>query len=124
MVAKKVDSFFISVIFLYIVILAWTLAFYKLTEQNIILLIGVLGPILLVLYLAIFLYYSKNDYNYLQNMDRENKKITAYNTRLVKTQMQAKALKQKTIDEGPEAVFGEENSALVLKVMDSQAKLK
>lgn len=120
MVAKKIDSFSISVIFMYIVILAWTLAFYKLTEEPIVLLIGVLGPVLAILYLAGFLYYSKNDYHFLQNMDRENKKITSYNSRLAKTKAAAKKLKKLTLEEGPSAVFGEENAALVVKVMDAQ----
>ena len=124
LINKKVDSFAISVLFNYLIILAWTVAFYGLTKKYIVLLIGVVVPIILIFYSAGFLYYSKNDYHFLQNLKRENKKIQIHNDRLAKTKKQAKDLKRQIQEEGPETVFGDENAMLVVKVMQADQRMK
>ena len=53
-----------------------------------------------------------------------NKKINAHNTRYAKTKKLAKMLKEKIAEDGPESVFGEENSALVLKVIEGEQRRK
>ena len=61
---------------------------------------------------------------YLQDIKKLNRLVNAHNTRYAKTKKLAKLLKDKIAEEGPEAVFGEENSALVLKVIEGEQRRK
>ena len=65
MVNKSFDSFAISMLFNYLILLSWTFALYSVIKSSLIVLVGVFLPAVLVSFAYGFVYYQKNDYMYL-----------------------------------------------------------
>ena len=68
MVDKSFDSFAISMLFNYLIVLSWTFALYSVVKSSLIILVGVFVPAVLVCFAYGFVYYQKNDYMYLQDI--------------------------------------------------------
>ena len=65
MVNKSFDSFAISMLFNYLILLSWTFALYSVIKSGLIILVGIFLPAVLVSFAYGFVYYQKNDYMYL-----------------------------------------------------------
>ena len=57
LVNKKVDSFAISMIFCYLILLAWTVTVYNATKTGLVLIIGIFFPAIGIFYALGFLWY-------------------------------------------------------------------
>ena len=118
--SKKVDQYYIFCIINYVLCIFWTLGLYPFFDNKNVIITGFILPLILFFFFNIFIVYFKNNFYFVEDLDGINRNIDAHNKRVDILKTKARTLRNKIMEDGPEAVYGEENGRLVQKVMDME----
>jgi hypothetical protein len=102
----------------YILSIFWTLGVYTAYEHDIVILTGLFLPAIFFCFFNVVQIYVRNNYYFIEDVSGINRNIEAHNKRVTALKEKGRELRDKIIQDGPEAVYGEENGRLVKKVMD------
>ena len=118
--SKKVDQYLIFSLVVYCIAIFWSLGLYPLMDSKNVLVSGFMVPAIIFFFLNVVIVYIKNGYFFVEDIPGINRNNLAHNKRVDSLKIKAKELHKKIREEGPEAVYGDENGRLVQKVMDME----
>ena len=92
LIHRTVDIYYICCLGSYVCIVLWCLHVYWYHSEKRIVVIGVLAPLIFVAFSNGYLYFVKNDGNYLEDVGKINRLVKKHNKELFKTQKAAELI--------------------------------
>lgn len=116
--SRAIDQYYVICIVNYGISIFWTLGMYNAYPNVSVLLVGLCTPAILFFLFNLIQIYIRNSYYFVVDTDGISRNIVAHNKRVDEIKEKGRAIRKLIIEDGPEAVYGEENGKLVKKVMD------
>lgn len=116
--SRQIDQYYVICIICYGVTIFWTLGFYNAYPFWSVILTGLICPAIGFCFFNLIQIYISNSFFFVVDTDGINRNIIAHNKRVDEIKVKGRDIRNKIIEHGPEAVYGEENGKLVKKVMD------